>query len=91
MSGFTALQMRFWVAVEVEAAVVDTRETTPTTIARRGMIEVVAEEEVDVVDTAAAAVVEEEEEDTKAIGLRIIRMTTARDDKKPVIWVWNGR
>jgi hypothetical protein len=88
MSDFTALQMRFWVAVEVEAAVVDTRETTPTMIARRGMIGVVAEEEVDVVDIAVAA---EEEEDTKAIGLRIIRMTTARDDRKPVIWVWNGR
>ena len=39
MSGFTALQTRFWDAVEVAAAVVDTKETTLTMTAR-GMIAV---------------------------------------------------
>jgi len=78
MSGFTALQTRFWVAVEVEAAAVavaDTKETTLTMTARRGMIGVAVEEEVDVVDIVAVV---EEVVDTRVIG-RVITLTiTAR-------------
>ena len=92
MSGFTALQTRFWVAVEVEAAAVavaDTKETTLTMTARRGMTEVAVEEEVDVVDIAVVVV---EEGDTRGIGRAITLMTIARGLLgSDVVWIGYGK
>jgi len=65
-------------------AVVDTKETTLTMTARRGMIGVAAVEEVDAVDTVAV-----EEEDIKAIGPAITLTTTARDELVMDV-VWKG-
>ena len=77
MSGFTAPQTRFSVAVEVEVvAVVDTKEATLTMTARRGMIGVAAVEEVDVVDIVAVVV--EVVVDTRGIGRAITLMIIAR-------------
>jgi len=53
--------------------VVDTKETTLTTTARRGMIVVAVEEEVDAVDTVVGA-----EGDTRAIGRAITLMIIVR-------------
>lgn len=69
--------------------VVDTKETTLTTIARRGMIAVVAVEEADVVDIA---VVVEAEADTRVIGRAIILMIIARDGLvRDVVWIGYGK
>ena len=87
MSGSTAPQTRFWVVVEVEveAAVVDTKETTLTMTARRGMIGVVAVEEVDAVDIAVVVA----EGDIRGIGRAITLMIIARG-KLVVDVVWLG-
>jgi len=87
MSGSTAPQTRYLVVVEVAAvAVVDTKETTLTMTARRGMTEVAVEEEVDVVDIAVVVV---EEGDTRGIGRAITLMIIARG-KLVVDVVWLG-
>ena len=64
----------------MEAAVVDTKETTLTMTARRGMIGVAAVEEVDVVDIVAVVVevVVEVVVDTRGIGRAITLMIIAR-------------
>ena len=83
--------MRFWVAVEVEAAVVvaDTKETTPTMIARRGMTEVAVEEEVDAVDIAVVVV---EEGVTRGIGRAITLMIIVRGRLVvDVVWIGYGK
>ena len=56
-------------------AVVDTKEATLTMTARRGMIGVVAVEEVDAVDIVAVV---EAEGDTRVIGRAITLMTIVR-------------
>ena len=84
--------MRFWVAVEVVvAAVVDTKETTLTMTARRGMIVVVAEEEADAVDIVA--VVEAEAEGgTRVIGRAITLMIIVRGWLvRAVVWIGYGK
>jgi len=69
----------------VEAAVVDTKETTLTMTARRGMIGVVAVEEVDAVDIAVVVA----EGDIRGIGRAITLMIIARG-KLVVDVVWLG-
>lgn len=64
----------------------DTKETTPIMIARRGTIGVVAEEEADVVDIVAVVVAEG---DTRGIGRAITLMIIARG-KLVVDVVWLG-
>jgi len=64
---------------------VDTKETTPIMIARRGTIGVVAEEEADVVDIVAVVVAEG---DTRGIGRAITLMTIARGRLRlDVVWI----
>ena len=88
MSGSTAPQTRFWVAVEEVAVVVDTKETILIMIARRGMIAVVAVDVADVVDFAVVVVVVV----TRVIGRAITLMIIVRGRLvRDVVWQSYGK
>ena len=68
----------------------DTKETTLTMTARRGMTGVVAEEEVDVVDIAVVVV--EAEADTRGIGRATTLTTIARSLLgSDEVWIGYGK